>query len=71
MSYSALIGLSPTFIEQGRAAIERFVSGMDGDRARRTKWNGLAAELDAELKIVKVKSFRLTCGYSKLPNVRY
>lgn len=44
-----------TFNEQGRAAIERFVAGMDGDRARRTKWNGLAAELDAELKIVKVK----------------
>ena len=39
---------------QGRAAIDNFVAGMDGDRARRTKWNGLAAELDAELKIVKV-----------------
>lgn len=39
---------------QGRAAIDTFVAGMDGDRARRTKWNGLAAELDAELKIVKV-----------------
>ncbi|CAM9938849.1 unnamed protein product [Pylaiella littoralis] len=39
--------------QQGRAAIESFVAGMDGDRARRTKWNGLAAELDAELKIVK------------------
>lgn len=39
---------------QGRAAIDSFVANMDGDRARRTKWNGLAAELDAELKIVKV-----------------
>lgn len=28
---------------------------MDGDRARRRKWTGLAAELDAEVKIVKVK----------------
>lgn len=44
-----------TFNEQGRAAIESFVAGMDGDRARRTKWNGLAAELDAELNIVKVR----------------
>lgn len=42
---------------QGRAAIDSFVAGMDGDRARRTKWNGLAAELDAELKIVKVRAY--------------
>ena len=42
-------------IIQGRAAIDNFVAGMDGDRARRRKWVGLAAELDAEVKIVKVQ----------------
>eukprot|EP00752_Nemacystus_decipiens_P008068 g7212.t1 len=45
--------LAQRYHEQGRVAIDNFVAGMDGDRARRTKWNGLAAELDAELKIVK------------------
>ncbi|CAM9508931.1 unnamed protein product, partial [Scytosiphon promiscuus] len=45
--------LAQRYHEQGRAAIDNFVAGMDGDRARRIKWNGLAAELDAELKIVK------------------
>lgn len=41
--------------EQGRTAIDNFVASMDGDRSRRTKWQGLAAELDEEVKIVKVK----------------
>lgn len=49
---------------QGRAAIDSFVAGMDGDRARRTKWNGLAAELDAELKIVKVRLNSSALEYS-------
>eukprot|EP00903_Cladosiphon_okamuranus_P008513 g8177.t1 len=44
--------LAQRYHEQGRAAIDKFVAGMEGDRARCTKWNGLAAELDAELKIV-------------------
>ncbi len=49
-----LLHIAPRVCEQGRAAIDSFVAEMDGDRARRTKWNSLAAELDAELKIVKV-----------------
>lgn len=55
--------LALRYHEQGRAAIDNFVASsevmMGGDRSRRTKWRGLAAELDAEVKVVKV------CDYSQ------
>lgn len=50
--------LALRYHEQGRAAIDSFLASseviMEGDRSRRTKWRGLAAELDAEVKLVKV-----------------
>lgn len=50
--------LALRYHEQGRAAIDSFVASsevmMGGDRSRRTKWRSLAAELDAEVKLVKV-----------------
>lgn len=49
--------------EQGKAVVDKFVAGIDGDRASRAKWNGLAAELDAEVKLVKVRPRpRRRCG---------
>lgn len=70
LSTAGFLHFAPRACEQGRAAIEKFVAEMDGDRARRTKWNSLTAELDAELKIVKVGdlkfavSRRRSCGHT-------
>lgn len=51
--------LALRYHEQGRAAIDNFVASsevmMEGDRSRRTKWRNLATELDAEVKLVKVR----------------
>ncbi|CAN0437911.1 unnamed protein product [Ascophyllum nodosum] len=38
---------------QARLAIDNFVANIYKDRARRTKWNSLAADLDTEMDIVR------------------
>lgn len=68
--------LALRYHKQGRAAINSFVATsevmMDGDRSRVIKWRGLAAELDAEVKLVEAsfESVRLNVGFS-VHNVRF
>lgn len=46
--------LALKYHQKGRVAIDNFVADLDGDRARQDKWRGVAAELDAEARLVKV-----------------